>query len=203
MGMHQDIQKVQLWMKLELMQMLSLQALEELIWTVSYSEVRPTIMKILNQNKMNEGDGESESWASTDYASVQIANEYPETYENLDDEAYDDYRFELLGMASGVEHYVVKQLARLRRLPMRTQEDDDSWSATDHAEEEDAEEEVERSPPPVVTEEPGGSVPAGGSASSSPVPITTGAGGKGKNGGKGREIDDLKDLPVQDEADEA
>lgn len=36
----------------------------------------------------------------------------------MDHEAYDEYRLQLLSDARGVEHYVVKQLAWLRRLPI-------------------------------------------------------------------------------------
>ena len=64
-----------------------------------------------------EEDGE-ESYATTDYGSLQIANEDFETFENLDLDAYGKYRWELLFNSSGVEHYVMKQLEWLRTLQM-------------------------------------------------------------------------------------
>ena len=64
-----------------------------------------------------EEDGE-ESYATTDYGSLQIANEDFETFENMDVDAYDEYRWELLFNNSGVEHYVMKQLEWLQTLQM-------------------------------------------------------------------------------------
>eukprot|EP00435_Cladocopium_sp_Y103_P034981 s351_g9.t1 len=61
---------------------------------------------------------EEEDYASTDYGSVELVNEDFDAFESLEHEPYDDYRFQLLGDARGVEHYVVKQLAWLRRLPV-------------------------------------------------------------------------------------
>eukprot|EP00435_Cladocopium_sp_Y103_P026368 s850_g6.t1 len=200
-------------------------------------------------------------------------------YETLEPEAYDNYRFELLSISSGVEHYVVKQLAWLRRLPMSElvwneirdlmslqksiqlggpsvrkrainylmgrrryefwfrmgriapgerqeeselpdewaaihygwghstdgeqpmgggEDDEDSWS-DDHGEAEEPEEEIAEAPPPVVTEESTGASSAH-PAPTNPTPTTTGAGGKGKDGGKGRIPPETKDPPVEDEA---
>ena len=67
---------------------------------------------------MQDDGEESESFASTDYGSLQLIQEDFEAFENMDPAAYDDYRWQLLGNARGVEHYVVKQLAWLLRLPV-------------------------------------------------------------------------------------
>jgi hypothetical protein len=66
---------------------------------------------------MDEG-GEAEDDVSTDYGSLQLGNENFEDFEELDQASYDEYRWEQLFNAHGVEHYVVKQLAWLRRLPV-------------------------------------------------------------------------------------
>ena len=45
----------------------------------------------------------------TDYGSVALAMEDEEVYRDLDPESYDEYRWECLGNAVGVGHYVVKK----------------------------------------------------------------------------------------------
>ena len=66
---------------------------------------------------MDEGC-ESEDDVSTDYGSLHLVNENFEDFEELDQASYDEYRWEHLFNAHGVEHYVLKQLAWLRGLPV-------------------------------------------------------------------------------------
>ena len=69
-------------------------------------------------NNTMEEDGESEGSVSTDYGSLHVINENFEDFEHLDQARYDEYRWEQLFNAHGVEHYVIKQLAWLRGLPV-------------------------------------------------------------------------------------
>ena len=69
-------------------------------------------------NNTMEEDGESEDSVSTDYGSLHVVNENFEDFEHLDQASYDEYRWEQLFNAHGVEHYVIKQLAWLRGLPV-------------------------------------------------------------------------------------
>ena len=47
-----------------------------------------------------------------------MVQEQPGDFEGLNDEDYDEYRFQLLADATGVEHYVMKKLAFYRTFPM-------------------------------------------------------------------------------------
>ena len=48
----------------------------------------------------------------------EMVQEQPVDFEGLNDEDYDEYRFQLLADATGVEHYVMKKLAFYRTFPM-------------------------------------------------------------------------------------
>eukprot|EP00435_Cladocopium_sp_Y103_P046766 s1727_g13.t1 len=65
-----------------------------------------------------EDEESEESGFETDYGSLGVIEEKDSDYEGLDEDAYDDCRFELLGRASGVEHYILKKLAALRKMTM-------------------------------------------------------------------------------------
>eukprot|EP00435_Cladocopium_sp_Y103_P026854 s1470_g6.t1 len=68
---------------------------------------------------------EEENDFMTDYGSLEIIMENEEDYRDLDPEDYQEYRFQMLGEARGIEHYVVKKLAYFRQLPMN----DNMWDA--------------------------------------------------------------------------
>eukprot|EP00435_Cladocopium_sp_Y103_P026090 s3452_g6.t1 len=70
-------------------------------------------------------EGEEEDDFMTDYGSLEIIMENEEDYRDLDPEDYQEYRFQMLGEARGIEHYVVKKLAYFRQLPMN----DNIWDA--------------------------------------------------------------------------
>ena len=61
-----------------------------------------------------------ESGFETDYGSLtlNVIQEQDSDFENLDEEAYDTYRFRPLGEGRGVEHYILKKLAELRKMTM-------------------------------------------------------------------------------------
>ena len=100
------------------MQMWNQRVMEMMDWTASLSETPGMTMtwRSPTATPMDE-DGESEDDVSTDYGSLQLVNENFEDFEELDQASYDEYLWEQLFNAHGVEHYVVKQLAWLRRLP--------------------------------------------------------------------------------------
>eukprot|EP00435_Cladocopium_sp_Y103_P056405 s2101_g19.t1 len=71
-------------------------------------------------NITENGDMEEseESGFETDYGLLAVIEERDSDFEALDEDAYDDYRFRLLGDATGVEHYILKKLAYLRKMTM-------------------------------------------------------------------------------------
>ena len=56
----------------------------------------------------------------TDYGSLCIVDEKDSDFEGLDEETYDEYRFQLLSEATwgGAEHYILRKLAELRKMTM-------------------------------------------------------------------------------------
>ena len=67
------------------------------------------------EDPMDDEEEAEESGFETDYGSLCCVDENESDYEGLDEEGYDDYRFHLLGEACGVEHYLLKKLASLRK----------------------------------------------------------------------------------------
>ena len=76
------------------------------------------------EDEIEEKEEEEDSDFETEYGSVARAMEDSDVYEDMDPDEYEDYRFQMLGDATGVEHYVVSKLSWLRRLPM----DEDVWA---------------------------------------------------------------------------
>ena len=72
-----------------------------------------------DDGEMVETEVEVASDAGTDLGSLaEIVQEMPADFQDMGQDEYDEYRFEMLAEATGIEHYVMKKLAFHRTCPM-------------------------------------------------------------------------------------